>query len=105
MSNIAPQAKWLNRKYWAKIERFSRFLAVKYEKVNVITGNCGSIGYIKNNINIPKWWYKIIYIPKLNKFVAFLVPNINKSMKTAKLKKYLVFVEKIEETCKIKIEK
>ncbi len=105
MSNIAPQAKWLNRKYWPKVERFSRFLAVKYGKVNVITGNCGSIGHLKNHINIPQWWYKIIYIPKLKKFIAFLAPNTNKGMKTAKLKKYLVLVEKIEETCKIKIEK
>ena len=104
MSNIAPQAKWLNRKYWAKVERFSRFLAVKYGKVNVITGNCGSIGHLKNNVNIPKWWYKIIYIPKLHKFIGFLAPNINKGMKTAKLKKYKVPIEKIEQICNIKIE-
>jgi endonuclease G len=103
MSNIAPQAKWLNRKYWAKVERFSRFLAVKYGKVDVITGNYGSIGHLKHNVNIPKWWYKIIYIPKLHKFIGFLAPNINKGMKTAKLKKYLVDIKKIEETCNIKI--
>jgi endonuclease G len=103
MSNIAPQAKWLNRKYWAKVERFSRFLSVKYGKVNVITGNCGSIGHLKHNVNIPKWWYKIIYIPKLNKFIGFLAPNINKGMKTAKLKKYIVPIEKIEKICNLKI--
>ena len=26
MSNVAPQAKWLNRKYWAKVERLLRYL-------------------------------------------------------------------------------
>ena len=39
MSNITPQTKWLNYKYWTKVERFSRFLAVKYSKVNLITEN------------------------------------------------------------------
>jgi len=105
MSNISPQAKWLNRKYWSKVERFSRYLAVKYRKVNVITGNCGSIGHLKNNVNIPKWWYKVIYIPKLHEFIGFLAPNTNKNMKTVKLKKYLVPVKEIEQICKIKIEK
>jgi len=106
MNNIAPQAnKWLNRKYWAKVKRFSRFLAVKYGKVNVITGNYGSIGHLKNHINILKWWHKIIYIPKLKKFIAFLAPNTNKGMKTAKLKKYMVPIEEIEQISKIKIEK
>jgi len=103
MSNITPQAKWLNRKYWAKVEKFARFEAVKYGKVNVITGSCGNIGYLKNNVNISKWWYKIIYIPKLNKFIGFLAPNTNKGMKKAKLKEYLVPVEEIEKTCKIQI--
>ena len=105
MSNISPQAKWLNRKYWSKVERFSRYLAVKYGKVNVITGSCGSVGHLKNNVNIPKWWYKVIYIPKLHKFIGFLAPNTNKNMKTAKLKKYLVPIEEIEQISKIKIEK
>ena len=38
----------------------------------------------------------------LQKFIGFLPPNINKGMKTAKLKKYL---KEIEKTCKIKIKK
>ena len=103
MSNIAPQAKWLNRKYWAKVEKLSRFLAVKYGKVDVITGSCGSIGHLKNNVNIPKWWYKIIYIPKLHKFVGFLAPNSNKGMKVAKIKKYFVDIKEIEKRCGLKI--
>ncbi|GAB6073601.1 DNA/RNA non-specific endonuclease [Nautilia lithotrophica] len=99
MSNISPQAKWLNRKYWAKVERFARFEAVKYGKVEVITGSCGSIGKLKNNVNIPKWWFKIIYVPKINKTISFLVPNTSKGMKKAKLKEYLSNIKKIKEIC------
>jgi len=90
MSNITPQAKWLNRKYWAKLERLVRFLSVKYKMIKVVTGNCGSIGYLKNNVNIPAYWFKIIYIPKNKKSIIFLVPNKNDGMKTAKIKKYKI---------------
>ena len=99
MSNIAPQAKWLNRKYWAKVERYVRFLARKTGKVYVITGSCGNKGYLRHKVVIPKWWYKIIYIPSINKYRAFLAPNINEGMKTAKLKKYLSTIEEIKKIC------
>ena len=103
MSNIAPQAKWLNRKYWAKVERLARFLAVKYKKIEVVTGNCGSIGHLKNNVNIPAYWFKIIYIPKNKKSNIFLVPNKNDGMKTAKIKKYQIdSIDKIIDICNFK---
>jgi endonuclease G len=100
MSNISPQAKWLNRKYWAKIERFARYLAVKYGKVEVVTGSCGNKGKLKNNVGIPTYWYKIIYIPKINNYVAFLAPNTNTGMKKAKLKEYRATLEDIKKICK-----
>ena len=101
MSNIAPQKPKLNRKLWAKIEKFVRLQARKYGKVRVITGVCGSLGHIKNNVNIPAYWYKIIFRPD-GKIISFLVPNSNKIDKH-KAKKYLSNVEKIEKTCNIKI--
>jgi endonuclease G len=100
MSNISPQAKWLNRKYWAKVERFARYLAVKYGKVEVVTGSCGNKGKLKNNVGIPTYWYKIIYIPKINNYVAFLAPNTNTGMKKAKLKEYRATLEDIKKICK-----
>jgi len=99
LSNIAPQKPQLNRKLWNKIERLSRFLAVKYKKVEVITGTCGSIGKIKNNVNIPRWWYKIIYIPSLKKSVAFLAPNTNSKMSKAKIKQFKTTINTIKQTC------
>jgi len=105
MSNIAPQKPQLNRRLWAKIERFARLQAIKYKKVQVITGNCGSLGHIKHNVNIPKWWYKIIFYPNTRiKPVAFLAPNSN-TVGRDKIRKYLVNINKIEETCHIEIDK
>ena len=100
ISNIAPQAKWLNRKYWAKVEKLSRYLAVKYGKVQVITGNCGTKGKLRNNVNIPAYWYKIIQIDNSRmKPIAFLAPNINKGMKKANIRKYQVDILKVKKVC------
>jgi len=104
MSNIAPQKPQLNRKLWAKIERFVRIQARKYGSVRVITGVCGSLGTLgrrKHNVNIPKWWYKVIFRPD-GKVISFLVPNVNKNMSRARAKEYLVPLTKIEEICKVK---
>jgi len=99
MSNIAPQKPNLNRRYWAKVEKFTRYLAVKYKQVEIVTGVCGNKGHIKNKVGVPAWWYKIIYIPKLNKTVAFLAPNTNVGMSKAKLKKYKSSLEEIKRIC------
>ena len=99
MSNIAPQKPKLNRKLWAKIERFTRFQARKYGKISVITGVCGSAGTLgknKHNVNIPKWWYKILFLPN-GKTIGFLAPN--RSIENTRAKKYLTEVEKIEKKC------
>lgn len=99
MSNIAPQAKWLNRVYWTKVEKLARDKAIEYGKVEVVTGNCGSIGHLKNNVNIPKYWFKIIDIPSQNKILYFLVPNINKGMKKADLYKYSTTADNLIKHC------
>ena len=105
MSNIAPQKPKLNRKIWAKIERFVRMQARKYGKISVITGVCGSIGTLgkrKHDVNIPKWWYKILFL--LNgKTISFLVPNTNVGMRKAKVKEFLVDFRQITSSCKLRI--
>jgi len=104
MSNIAPQKPQLNRKLWAKIERFTRLQARKYKKISVITGVCGSSGKIKNNVNIPEYWYKIIFLPN-GKTISFLTPNTNYGMSKAKLRDFLVDLETIEKECGVRIRK
>jgi len=97
MSNISPQKPKMNRGIWRKIEKFARFQAMKHKKVNIITGSCLSIGKIKNNITIPKYFFKIIQIP--NNIISFLVPNKNFKTKQ-KAKNFLSSIKEIEQTCK-----
>jgi len=100
MSNIAPQAKWLNRRYWAKLEKLARFLAVKYKKVEVLNGNCGSKGHLKNNVNIPAYWFKVIYVSNKKSLpLVFLAPNTNQKMKTAKIKDYSSSLIELKQKC------
>ena len=99
ISNIAPQAKWLNRGLWKKIEIFTRVEALKYGKVEVITGNCGVKGYIKNKVAIPKYFFKIIYIPSEKRYISFLAPNTSAGMKTAEMKRYLSTYQEIKGLC------
>jgi endonuclease G len=106
MSNIAPQAKWFNRNLWKRIERFEQIEARKYKDIRVITGVCGSRGNLgrkRHYVNIPAYFYKIIFLPN-GKIISFLVPNTNIVAKD-KAKKYLVLLKKIEKICKIKIDK
>lgn len=104
LSNIAPQKPQFNRRYWAHLERFVRMQAHKYGSVEVATGECGSLGHIKNGINIAAYWYKVIFRPDGTN-VAFLAPNTNIGMSKAKIKKYLSTIPDIEEKCNYKISK
>lgn len=102
MSNITPQKPQLNRRLWAKIERFARFQARKHKKISVVTGVCGSLGYIRHNVNIPSYWYKILFLSN-GKTISFLAPNANVGMRKAKAKEFLAGLEEIEKKCNIKI--
>ena len=104
MSNIAPQKPKLNRRLWNKIERFVRMQARRYGNVRVITGVCGSMGHIKHGVNIPSYWYKIIFRPD-GKVISFLAPNINRGMTRARAKEFLTDVGTIEKTCGFEIKK
>ena len=99
MSNVAPQTPQLNRILWKKIERFVKIQSIKYKKLNVITGSCGKIGYIKKHVLIPEYFFKIIYYPSLNKTIGFLARNDRRYTKKDEIKKYLVPIQKIEKTC------
>ena len=102
-SNISPQKPKLNRIVWRKIERFARHQAIKYSKISVITGSCLSAGKIKNNITVPKYFFKILFLPN-SKTISFLATNTNYKMKKAKIKQFLSSIQEIEQTCKNQIQ-
>lgn len=67
LSNISPQNNNLNRGVWKSIEELTRDVAIKYNKVLVVTGPVfnskkgkGTIG--KNKVMIPDAFYKVLLI-------------------------------------------
>jgi len=98
LSNVTPQYPSLNRYYWKKVEALSKLFAILYDKVEVITGSCGEIGKINNNVSVPKYFFKIIYSQKSG-YIAFLVPNTNKNMSKATISDYLSSFKEIKEKC------
>ena len=64
MSNITPQTRAFNRSTWKKIEDKEKDLAVKYGNIFVIEGNFSGFenyGKIKNDIIVPKYFFKLIF--------------------------------------------
>ena len=64
MVNVIPQSPKVNRKLWIKSEKYERLVSTQLGSVNVINGvvydeNPKRIG--KNQISVPKGFWKMIY--------------------------------------------
>ena len=99
-SNISPQSPLLNRDKWKSLETLVREWASE-EKIHVVTGGIlvSGLQEIGNNgVDVPKYFYKIIYSPNKDKMIAFILPNEKCKMD---LKEYVVTVDKVEELTNI----
>ena len=94
LSNMIPQNSALNRGTWATLEKNVRYWAQKYNEIYVVTGPIyyqgKALGYA-GKVPVPTHVFKAIYIPQLNKSIAFILPNqpvdvtqIPKSVSTVK---------------------
>ncbi|WP_420810636.1 DNA/RNA non-specific endonuclease [Fastidiosibacter lacustris] len=100
LSNMSPQRPGLNRKGWAKLEGDVRFWAQMYQELYVYTGPVfknskthKTIG--KNKVFVPEYFFKVIYAPRQNKSIAFIMPNANIDKKD--VAKYRVSVKEVEQ--------
>jgi len=98
LSNISPQDKDLNRELWRMLEEKTRDWAVRDKNLIIVTGgilkgNLKKIGK-KNQISVPKNYYKILLDYKNNKAIAFIMPN---KECTKEMDYYAVSIDKVEE--------
>jgi endonuclease G len=95
MSNIAPQNASFNRGGWKKLENLVRGWinnnALYITTAGVLENDLKTIGF--NRVSVPNRFYKIIYNPKDQQMIAFLMPN---QKITLPLISYVVTVDKIE---------
>jgi endonuclease G len=98
MSNISPQVKGFNNGIWNELENLVRDWAWKNQELIIVTGpvlkNIDKfIG--KNEVGVPKMFYKIILDIKESerKALAFLIPN---EISEKPLSEYIVTIDSLE---------
>lgn len=96
MSNMSPQNPSFNRGIWKKLENKAREWADIYDSTIIYCGGVldsirTSIG--PNKVSVPKYYYKVVYCPKIKSSVGFILPN-QKCDKN--LTEYVVNVDSVE---------
>lgn len=97
-SNMSPQTPSFNRGVWKKLEELVRNWATTHDTIYVVTGpvfteSMTTIG--KNNVAVPKYYYKVILDYKQNRKqgIGFLLPNEASSLSLAN---FVVTIDSVE---------
>jgi len=78
LSNMIPQVQRCNNSgVWSQIERVVRDWAAGYGELYVVTGPLytGEPRTIGRGVRVPDGLFKVVYNPKLNQKLGFVVPN------------------------------
>lgn len=90
LANMVPQVAEHNQKTWSRIENITRDLAKKHGEIYVVTmpvyqnengsfpAKMKAIG--TNQVYIPQYMAKAIYVPKLNAATVIFSPNNDKNI-------------------------
>lgn len=73
-SNMAPQYHSLNAGDWKTLESYTRDLAKNQDSIKVWTGSIGEAKKI-GRVSVPTKCWKVIYIKKTNKYLAYIFNN------------------------------
>lgn len=97
LSNMVPQNSSLNRGPWRKLEIEIREWAKQFGTLYVYTGpifynNYGTLG---RGVAIPHEIFKLVYDPKRNMSISFIVPNAD--VNSNNLSEYIVLIDNIEQ--------
>jgi endonuclease G, mitochondrial len=96
LSNMSPQDKDFNAGIWNDLENKVRSWVLVKDKLYVVTAgvlksNLGKIG--PDGVTVPKYFYKVLYDPRNEKMIVFLIPNENS---TKPLQQFAVTVDSLE---------
>ncbi len=107
LSNMAPQVgPSFNRGIWARLEERVRELVRSRKRLIVITGPVyesdelpspkkREIGDSEPGVRVPEGFYKIVYDPKRQRVLAFLMPNMK--LRKRKIGEFRTTVRDLEE--------
>jgi endonuclease G, mitochondrial len=97
-SNISPQLHDFNSGIWNRLEQKTRYWAVKYDGIYVVTGGVLQSGLKtigREKVLVPEYFYKIVLDNSNGKYkmIGFLVPAVDSNKP---LYDFVVSVDKIE---------
>lgn len=78
MSNMSPQLQTFNEGIWQKIERRVHGWALLYDTLYIVTGPVLTEGLAQigqNGVSVPPLFYKVVYAPKINQMIGWVVPH------------------------------
>lgn len=98
MTNITPMKLAFHKHIWLKCEDLIRLWLKTTDALHIITGPVltespfPTIG--KNNVSVPKRFYKVVYDSKNQKAIGFIFKN---GISSGTLKSYAVSIDEIED--------
>ncbi len=97
-TNVMPMPKNLYKSLWGKLHEKEVVKAKKYKKVKVFAGTVGRNWVIgrDNNVVVPEWCWKVIYIPSTDEYLCYQFHNIEPYYAKDKLANHKVDISTIE---------
>jgi endonuclease G len=77
-TNVMPMPKNLYKDLWMKLQQKEIVKAKKFKKVKSFSGTVGRNWVIgrENNVIVPEWCWKVIYIPSTDEYLCYQFHNI-----------------------------
>ncbi len=77
-TNVMPMPTNLHKKLWEKLHYKEIVKAKKFKKIKVFAGTVGRNWVIGayNNVTVPEWCWKVIYIPSTDEYLCYQFHNI-----------------------------
>jgi endonuclease G len=97
-TNVMPMPKNLYKSLWEKLQQKEMAKAKKYKKIKVFSGTVGRNWIIgaDNNIIVPEYCWKVIYIPSTDEYLCYQFHNIEPYFDKDKLELHKVDINTIE---------
>lgn len=97
-TNIMPMPRNLFKDLWGALHQKEIVKAKKYKKVKVFAGTVGRNWVIgkDNNVIVPEWCWKVIYIPSTDEYLCYQFHNIEPYFSKDKLANHKVDISTIE---------
>lgn len=103
MSNMSPQIPAFNRGIWQKLEGQLRSWSFEFDTMYVVTGPIINFGYKtigKNQVAVPQFYFKAIFLKNSEIMIGFILPNQESN---AALYNYQVTIDQIEKITNLDI--